>query len=336
MIKKQLKNTLFALAITTFSGQALAETTLTVSTWASPKHGINTMVWPTWGEWIETATEGRVKLNVVYDLAPPNSQMDAVADGVGDVSWVFNGYYPGRFTTTTLPEFPTFKPISSEKLSVAYWNTYDKYLKKANEYRGLVVAGVGVHGPGWIFTKDKVTQLSELDRKRMRVGGGVMSAIAKKLNVAGVAMPPTAIYEAASQGVIEGSFLTPEALKSFRLAEVLSHTLTFPGGLYRGSFAIVVNADKWDEISSADQDAIMKVSGAKLSALFGQMMDKQDQVGVAFAKEKGNIFTEAGEAEVAKAKAMTADMPKQWIENNANKGFDAQAAMDFYQSQLAD
>lgn len=333
-MKKILKYTVLAAAFTAMSGQALADTTLTVSSWGSPKHGINTTVWPTWGQWIEKATDGRVKLEVVYDLAPPNSQMDVVADGVGDVTWLFHGFYPGRFTTTTLPEFPTFQPISSEKLSVAYWKTYDKYLRKANEYRGLVVAGVGVHGPGSIFSKDKVTQLSQLKGKRMRVGGGVMSAIAKQLDVAGVAMPPTGIYEASSQGVIDGSFLTLETLKSFRLAEVLPNTLTFPGGLYRGSFAIIVNADKWDEISPEDQQAIMAVSGEKLSALFGKMMDDQDQAGIAFAKEKGNTFTEASEAEIANAKAMTADMPAQWVKDNTNKGFDAQAAMDFYQSQL--
>lgn len=332
-MKKILINSLLA-ATFVISGQTMAETTLTVSSWASPKHGTNATVWPTWGQWIEKATEGRVKLNVVYDLAPPNSQMDAVADGVGDVTWLFHGFYPGRFSTTTLPEFPTFKNISSKDLSVAYWKTFDKYLKKANEYRGLVVVGVGVHGPGSVFTKDKVSQLPQLEGKRMRVGGGVMSAIAKKLKVAGVAMPPTGIYEAASQGVIDGSFLTLETLKSFRLAEVFPNTLTFPGGLYRGSFSIIVNADKWDEISPADQKAIMAVSGEKLSALFGQMMDDQDQAGIAFAKEKGNTITEADTATIDRAKAITADMPAQWLKDNTNKGFDAKAAMEFYKSQL--
>lgn len=332
-MKKIFKTSLLAAAIM-MSGQAIAETTLTVSSWASPKHGINTTVWPTWGQWVEKATEGRVKLKVVYDLAPPNSQMDTVADGVGDVTWLFHGFYPGRFSTTTLPEFPTFQNISSKDLSVAYWKTFDKYLKKANEYHGLVVVGVGVHGPGSVFTKDKVSQLPQLEGKRMRVGGGVMSAIAKKLKVAGVGMPPTGIYEAASQGVIDGSFLTLETLKSFRLAEVFPNTLTFPGGLYRGSFSIIVNADKWEEISPADQEAIMAVSGEKLSALFGQMMDDQDQAGIAFAKEKGNTITEADATIIDTAKAITADMPTQWLKDNANKGFDAKAAMEFYKNQL--
>lgn len=334
MMKKQLKNTLLALAMTAFSGQALADTTLTVSTWGSPKHGINTMVWPTWGEWIETATDGRVKLNVVYDLAPPNSQMDTIADGVGDVSWLYHGYYPGRFTTATLPDFPTFQDISSEDLSKVYWKVFDKYLKKANEYRGLVVVGVGVHGPGTIHLKEKITNISQLAEKRLRVGGGVISDIAKQAKIAGVAMPPTGIYEAASQGVISGAFIDLGALKSFRLAEVFSNSFTLPGGLYRGSFSIAVNADKWDEISPEDQTAIMAISGEKLSGLFGKMMDVAGEEGVTFAKEKGHTFTEADADSIEAVKKMTANMPKQWLKDNAKKGFDAQAAMDYYRELL--
>ncbi|MGY0398607.1 MAG: TRAP transporter substrate-binding protein [Ostreibacterium sp.] len=332
-MKKTLLRQLLITILAVFSSVAIA-TELTVSTWGSPKHGINTMLWPTWGEWIKEVTHGRVTLNVVYNLGPPNTQMDIVADGVGDVSWIFNGFYPGRFSTTTLPEMPTFNEISSEKLSRVYWKTYNKYLKKANEYKGLVVAAVAVHGPGSVLTKEKVIDLSQLIQKRIRVGGGVMSAIAKKFNLSGVSMPPTAIYEAASQGVITGAFLTLESLKSFRLAEVFPYTLTFPGGLYRGSFAIVINQDKWNEISPKDQVSIMAVSGEKLSALFGKMMDEQDAVGVTFAKSKGNVFTAADDKTIAEVKKLATGMPEQWIKNNRGKGFDPQAAMAFYQAQL--
>ena len=31
-----------------FAAPVLAQTTITVSTWGGPNHGINTIVWPTW------------------------------------------------------------------------------------------------------------------------------------------------------------------------------------------------------------------------------------------------------------------------------------------------
>lgn len=67
------------------------------------------MVWPTWKAWIEEATEGRVTVDVVHDLGPPASQMEMVADGIADATWVFHGYNAGRFLTTSYPSFLPLK-----------------------------------------------------------------------------------------------------------------------------------------------------------------------------------------------------------------------------------
>lgn len=211
-----------------------ADKVIRISSWASPNHGINSMVWPTWGKWVEEATDGRVTVKVEYNMGPPPAQADIVADGIGDVTWFFHGFKPGRFELTKLPEIPTFdNNLSSENASVAYWRVFDKYLKKGNEHRGLVVLGVGVHGPGSIITRDKVTSFDDLKGKKMRIAGEVMSTIGKNMGVAPVALPPNKVYEALSQGVVDGAFFTLETLKSFRLNEVAPNVVTFPGGLYR-------------------------------------------------------------------------------------------------------
>jgi len=331
-----MKNLCLALAVLLLSANtnALAKTVITVSTWGSPKHGVNTIIWPTWKKWIEKVTDGRVTLKVVYGLAPPNAQLDTVIDGVADASWIFHGFYRGRFTTTSLPEIPIFKEVSSQNLTVAYYRTYDKYLKKADEYKGLIVMTLGVHGPGCVLSKKPVTDLSDLAGQRMRLTSDIQTEIAKKLEIVPVALPPTSVYEAASQGIISGAFLTLESLKSFRLAEVFPNTLMFPGGLYRGSFSIVVNRGKWQQISPADQHAIMAVSGEKLSALFGQMWDKVDEEGLVFAKSKGNTLTKASAEMIAEVQKITANMPAQWVQQNTNKGFDAKAAIDYFYQQL--
>lgn len=336
MTAKMLQRVLLgaSFAATLGASSAWANTVLTVSTWASPNHGINTTVWPQWGEAIEQATDGRVTLNVVYDLGPPQAQMDLVADGVGDVSWIFHGHYPGRFNATQLPELPYFVDISSEEMSKAYWRVYTQYLHQADEHRGVEVLGVGVHGPGQVFTKAPVTGWADLKGQRMRVGGGIMNVIAEDLGIAGVALPPTGTFEAASQGVISGALLTLESLKSFRLADVFPHTYQVPGGLYRGSFAIVVNPDRWAQIDAADQAAIKAVSGEQLSALFGRMMDEQDALAVDYAKEMGHTFTNADDAAMTQIKTMTAKLPAQWVADNQGNGYDAQAALDAFQQDI--
>ncbi|MFQ3788510.1 TRAP transporter substrate-binding protein [Halomonas sp. A29] len=314
---------------------ALAQETITVSTWGGPNHGINTIVWPTWKAWIEEATEGRVTVEVVHDMGPPAAQMEIVADGIADASWIFHAHMAGRFLATQLPEFPTFEEFSSEDAAAAYWHTHQEYLAQANEHRGVDVLAMGVHGPGQIFTRDQFDSLDQLSGKRLRVGGGVMSGLSDAMGVTGVALPPTGVYEAASQGVVDGAMLTLESLRSFRVAEVAPHTLTVDGGFYRGSFAIVMNPMFWDQISPEDREAIEAVSGEHLSRLFGYMMDVSDESGVEFGKERGATFTQVPEADIEMLRGVTDNLIAEWTTAVADRGIDAEAALAHFREQLA-
>ena len=313
---------------------AAASTELQVSTWAGPNHGVNTIVWPTWGSWVEEATEGRVTVNVVHDMGPPGSQMELIADGVADVTWLFHGLMPGRFELTKLPELPTFEDFSSESASVAYWRTHNEFLAEANEHRGVEVIGVGVHGPGALYLTEEIDSLDDLDGKRVRIGGGIMADISNALELTGVALQPDSTYEAATQGVIDGAMLTLEGLKSFRLAEVLPYTVQMPGGFYRGSFSMVINPDTWASLSEEDRAAIEEVSGEQLSRLFGYMMDVVDERGIEFAKEQGNTFVELPAEELERFQQIAADLPGQWEAEAEKRGVDGDAARGFFLEQL--
>ena len=325
------------LAAAIMSTSALAQTTLTVSTVAGPNHGVNTLFWPTWGSWVEEATEGRVTVEVVHDLATDASQMEVVADGIADATWIFHGFSPGRFDLTKLPEFPTFEDFSAENASAAYWRTHQEYLSVAGEHRGVDVIAVGVHGPGWIFSREKYETLDDLRGKRMRVGGGVMADLANALSLSGVVMPPASVYEAGVQGVIDGALQVPGGLRSFRLAEVFPYTLTVDGGFYRGSFGIIVNPMFWDRISPEDRAAIEEVSGERLSRLFGYMMDTtEDARGVAFAEERGNTFTELSGDDLETMRGISETMFDEWAESaSARRGVDVRAAHEFFLEQLS-
>jgi TRAP-type C4-dicarboxylate transport system substrate-binding protein len=317
------------------STSALAQTTITVSTWAGPNHGINTMVWPTWKAWIEEATEGRVTVEVVHDMGPPASQMEIVADGIADATWVFHGYNTGRFQLTKLPEFPTFEDFSSENASAAYWRTHQEHLAGAGEHRGVDVVAAGVHGPGWIFSSEQYETLDDMRGKRIRVGGGVMGDLSNALELTGVALPPTGVYEAGSQGVIDGAMLVPEGLRSFRVAEIFPYTLKVDGGFYRGSFTIVMNPMFWDQVSDEDRAAIEEVSGERLSRLFGYMMDTMDVRGVAFAEEQDHTFTELGGDDLETLRSMSDSMVSEWADSvSASRGVDGMAAIEHFREQL--
>lgn len=334
-MKKLATLTTFSALMTlgAFQG-ATAATELQISTWAGPNHGVNTIVWPTWSRWLEEATDGRVTVNIIHDMGPPDAQMELIADGVADATWLFHGLMPGRFELTKLPEFPTFEAFSSEDASVAYWRTHQAFFTEQNEHRGVEVIGLGVHGPGTLFLEEPIERLADLPGNRVRIGGGVMADISEALGLTGVALPPGNTYEAASQGVIDGAMLTREGLKSFRLSEVLPNTVLIPGGFYRGSFSLVMNPDTLDSLPAEDREALMSVSGERLSRLFGFMMDLVDERGMAFAEEMGNTFIELPQEEVERFMTLVEDLPEQWAETVAEKGVDGEAALAHFYEQL--
>jgi TRAP-type C4-dicarboxylate transport system substrate-binding protein len=323
------------LFLNSFAANAEPEKIIKISTWGSPNHGINKTVWPTWGKWIEEATEGRVAVKVEYDLAPPHTQIDVVTDGIGDVTWIFHGHKAGRFKLTQLPEIPTFlEGMSSELMSQAYWRTYEKYLKKGREHRGVEVMALSVHGPGQLITKGPVESLQAIEGKKLRVGGGVISEIAKDMQVTPVFIPPTKVYESISQGVVEGAYQPVEALSSFRLAEVADNTLVVPGGLYRGSFAIVMNRDTLADLSKQDREAIKSISGEKLSRLFGKMWDDADVSAYQAAVEGGHTFTPATPNMIATLKESSAPLLNNWYKVAKKRKVDGPAAYKYFHQQL--
>ena len=70
---------------------ATADTVLTVSSWASPKHTMNANVFPWMNEELKSCSGGSLSLKVEYGLASPLAQYDTVRDGVADLTWMVHG-----------------------------------------------------------------------------------------------------------------------------------------------------------------------------------------------------------------------------------------------------
>src|SRR5262245_27712437 len=86
---------------------ASSQIVLNVNAWVPQGHLlVADITMPFCGD-VEKATEGRVKCNLLAKavVAPPQT-LDAVRDGLADISFVVHGYTPGRFVLTDVAEFP--------------------------------------------------------------------------------------------------------------------------------------------------------------------------------------------------------------------------------------
>ena len=335
-MRKLLISSALACAALMPATSASAQLTLNANAWVPPSHPLVANVMMPFCKDVETATQARVKCNLLPKavVAAPQT-IDAVRDGLADISFTVHGYTPGRFVLTDAVEFP-FLGDTSEALSVAYQRVHDKVLSKAGEHRGVRVLAVFTHGPGQIYnTKRAVNSLKDLEGMKIRVGGGLVNDVAKALGTVPMLKPAPESYELLSQGVADGVFFPKESTSSFKLAPLLKHATFVPGGLYNVSFVMMMNEAKWNQISAPDRAAIDKLSGEALARRAGKAWDAADAHGEKTLRDAGVPIVIASPQFVAEIKSRTDGLEKAWIEKAKAKGVDGAEVLKMVRSDLA-
>ena len=147
---------------------AAAQVTLTLSSWVPPAHTL-TESQREWCAMLEQKVPGKVRCQQLpRAVAAPPGTLDAVRNGLADLSFTVHGYTPGRFVTTQMAELP-FLGDSAEAVSVAFQRVYAKTPAMADEHKGVKVIAVFTHGPGIVFnTKKPITKVADLAGLKFR------------------------------------------------------------------------------------------------------------------------------------------------------------------------
>ena len=313
---------------------ALAQTTLTMSSWVSPQHHLTSVVLQGWATEVEKATNGRVKFQMLpkHPSAPPGT-FDAVRDGLVDLSYVTASYTPARHILPLMAELPGAGETALIN-SVAYSRIYWKYFDKVGEYKGVKQLGVFTHGPGQMFTKRPVSGIVDVQGLKIRTGGGIAEAVAKALGTSAFVKPAPESYELLKGGVADGVFFPLESIVSFKLDTVLEQATLFPGGMYSSSFGFFMNEEKWNKLPKQDQDAIEKLSGEHIARLAGASWDEADRKGMEALKKSGVKIVNADAAFVAEVKKRSAPIVDDWIQKAGAKGVDAARILAEFREEL--
>lgn len=313
---------------------AEAEHTLLISSWTPPGAAMNSIMWPNLTKMIEEATDGRVTTELKVNLAPPPAQFDLVQDQAADMSWIFHGYNPGRFSTTKMVELPGYE-ASSEDLSVAHWRAYEKYFADAKEHEGVMVIGLMVHGPGQLHANVPVNSLEDMSGLKVRVGGGVSAMSAEAVGANGISVPAPKLYETLASHAADATLSPIESRNSFKLTEVAKNVFTMPGGFYRGSFALIMSKEKFEALPEDIQEALLGVFGEPASRMAGKVWDQIDEEGLASTKAaEGNVIVEASPEDQEAFAKISDEIRKKVLEEIDAKGVDASAAYEFILSDV--
>jgi TRAP-type C4-dicarboxylate transport system substrate-binding protein len=321
-------------AIAAGAQPALAQTTLTMSSWVSPQHHLTSVVLQGWANEVEKATNARVKYQMLptHPSAPPGP-FDALRDGLVDLSYVTSSYTPARHILPLMAELPGAGDTALVN-SVAYSRIYWKYFDKVGEYKGVKQLGVFTHGPGQMFTKRPVSGINDIQGLKIRTGGGVAEAVAKALGTSAFVKPAPESYELLQSGVADGVFFPLESIVSFKLDTVLQQATLFPGGMYSSAFGFFMNEEKWNKLPKQDQDVIEKLAGEHIARLAGASWDEADRKGLEALKKTGVKIVNADPAFVAEVKKRSAPIVDDWITKASAKGVDAAKILAEFREEL--
>ncbi len=297
-----------------------AQTVLTVSSWVGPTHTLS-LAQKEWCDTLEKNTSARVKCNILprAPVAAPGT-LDAVKNGLLDVSFTVHGYTPGRFLFTQMAELP-FLGNNAEPISVAFNKVASKYPQFAEEHQGVKVLSYFTHGPGIIFnTKRVISQVDDLQGLKFRVGGGMVNEISKTLGMNVTLKPAPDSYELLSGGVMDGTLFPAESTESFRIDKIIRHATTFPGGLYNTSFVFMMNPAKYDKLSPEDKKAVDAISGEFAARTFGRGWDKVDRRALALMQANNVLVTKADAKFINDVKSRTSGLESKWVADAKAKG----------------
>jgi TRAP-type C4-dicarboxylate transport system substrate-binding protein len=313
-----------------------AQETLTISSWAPPSHGMNAMMFPKLIEMIEEVTDGQVTGEIKYGLAPPPAQMDIIMDGGADITWIFHGYTPGRFVGTKLIELPGYEG-NAAAASVAHWRVHKAHLEKLDEHRGVKVIALMTHGVGQLHTNKDITSLADINGLKTRIGGGVAGDVGAELGMVGIRVPAPKVYETLDSGAADAVAMPVEGRASFKLTEVARNLYEMPGGLYRGSFAVIMNQDKFDSLPAEIQAKLeSEVFGERVSRMAGEVWDEIDAVGRKATEDAAdNKIIVASAADQEAFGAIVEKIRTKVLAELDAAGVDAQSAYDMVKAEMA-
>jgi TRAP-type C4-dicarboxylate transport system substrate-binding protein len=295
-----------------------------------PVHPMSKMM-EQWCKDVEQKTDGRVKVSYFpgNTLTPPTQTYDSVVNGIADIGYSLPAYSPGRFPLTEVLTLP-LGFTSGSQATTAINEYYKKFRPK--EFDDTKIMYFMGSGPGLFFTRKPITSMDGI--KGLRLKANAENAdIVKALGGAPVTMPITETYDALQKGLLEGVFSFYEVLKYWKFADVVKCCLENSAVAYTTSMYVVMNKDKWNLISKADQQAIEKMNEETIEKS-GKIWNELDKESKEYGIQKGvKIVKVSKEEEVSTAEKMKPILAE-YIKKMKAKGLPGEEAVKFLQDYI--
>jgi TRAP-type C4-dicarboxylate transport system substrate-binding protein len=303
---------------------------LRYSNFFPPVHAIGKLS-EEWCKEVEKRTNGRVKVSHFAGgtLTPPMQTYDSTVKGICDIGQALLAYAPGRLPLSEVLSLPlgATSGYQATKMANEY---YKKFTPK--EFDDVKVMYLHCCDPGFFSTRKVISSIDDIKGLRFKTNAENVGAVLA-LGAAPVTMPITETYDALQKGLLEGIFLPVETLKGWRFGEVVKTTVENYGSAWAGSMFVVMNKNKWNSISKADQGAIEKINEEWIEKQ-GQLWNTLSKEAREYAIQKGVKFVRSSREEEARTAEKMKPVLAEYVKNMKGKGLPADEALKFCQDYI--
>jgi TRAP-type C4-dicarboxylate transport system substrate-binding protein len=311
------------------AGDAGAQTVikLKLSHFAPVSHNQHVNVLVPWTQEVKRRTGGRVQITVFpsASLCKPTQQYECARAGIADIAWGVPGWTPNRFPMTSVIELP-FMHRTAATGSQMLADLWERYVSR--EYDDIHVLAMNVHPAGHIHTSTRLIRtLEDFKGMKIRTPTAVVGDMFDMLGAIKVGMPATQIYEAMSQGTVDGFGMPFEALPPFRLHEVSRYHTEI--GMYTTAFALMMNKAKYESLPPDIRGVLDETTSARSGywKRVGALWDGVEAVGRKAVLDRGNQIYTVPRQERQRWRETAKPLDEIWAANLEKRGLPGRALL---------
>lgn len=226
-----------------------------------------------WAEKVAAATDGKVKFDIVTNgaLTPLPEALDTISLGV-----VPSGMVVASFVSGTLPAMgyaemldglPVENPSTGEAMA-AIWPDLDAVFQG---HGTTALWGAPAFSSGIVCRDGFLKAKADWTGKKIRTAGRWQAQQVAAMGAVPMPLPPSELYVALQNGVVDCALMTPSITMSARLYEVAPY---YTNTDMAGNITIIImNLKAWEGLTEEQRAAIKKVSDEMLQTAAVTMRD---------------------------------------------------------------
>ncbi|MCK6449753.1 MAG: C4-dicarboxylate TRAP transporter substrate-binding protein [Alphaproteobacteria bacterium] len=231
-------------------------------------HPFSAVNYTEWAGNVKKATKGEITFKVFLggSLVPARSTLPGVKDGLAHVA-----YHAGTYTPSELPLTNVLADLSllTSDIYVSMAATtemgfFNPKLQAEWNKVGVVYGGGYSTAPYLLLCNKKISSLTEIKSKRLRMPGGLWDRWAVHVGAIAVNVPSSEIFTGLERGTLDCGANPLESLESRSYWDVAKYVIELPIGVYYAGPMWAYNIPFWKSLKPEQRATLLDVTARSM------------------------------------------------------------------------